>query len=246
MHIAPPSARDVAALPVLQAGGFSASVDAYAWELDPDHASQRMRLWFLSLLGPQQSLKAIWARLLRGEVATLSQEALGSALFASWLNANPEPGTASPAPCVAPAATTSPSFMTPAASTAVARTSCCCRDRQRRPLVSTGGSWTAAWICRCVPSGPIGCGTAPRVWGRQWPWRRSAPSPTAAHRTRARWQPRCRPRSGSGACRTSQARRWASCLLGPPSLQPREPTAHARKMSDVRRPACGSVNMEGR
>jgi|ERR687886_521817 hypothetical protein len=81
MHIAPPSAHDAAALPVLQAGGFSASVDAYAWELDPDHASQRMRLWFLSLLGPQQSLKAIWARLLRGEVATLSQEALGSALF---------------------------------------------------------------------------------------------------------------------------------------------------------------------
>ena len=63
------------------AAGFSASVDAYAWELDPDHASQRMRLWFLSLLGPQQSLKAIWARLLRGEVATLSQEALGAALF---------------------------------------------------------------------------------------------------------------------------------------------------------------------
>jgi hypothetical protein len=81
MPIAPSSAHDAAALPVLQAGGFSASVDAYAWELDPDSASRRMRLWFLSLLGPQQSLKAVWARLLRGEVATLSQEALGSALF---------------------------------------------------------------------------------------------------------------------------------------------------------------------
>jgi hypothetical protein len=75
------SLQHSAALPVLQAGGFGASVDAYAWEPNPDRASRQMRLWFLSLLGPRQSLKAIWARLLRGEVATLSQEALGSAHF---------------------------------------------------------------------------------------------------------------------------------------------------------------------
>ncbi|MBI4499076.1 MAG: hypothetical protein HY689_14395 [Chloroflexi bacterium] len=43
-------------LPVLDAGGFSASVDAFAWEPDPDPTARRMRLWFLSLLGPQQSL----------------------------------------------------------------------------------------------------------------------------------------------------------------------------------------------
>ena len=81
MHVALPPPHDGAVLPVLQAGGFGASVDAYAWEPDLDRASRQMRLWFLSLLGPQQSLKAIWARLLRGEVATLSQEALGSAHF---------------------------------------------------------------------------------------------------------------------------------------------------------------------
>lgn len=69
------------ALPLLQAGGFTATVDAFAWEPDPDPAAPRMRLWFLSLLGPQQSLKALWARLLKGELATLSQEALGSARF---------------------------------------------------------------------------------------------------------------------------------------------------------------------
>lgn len=69
------------ALPILQAGGFTANVDAFAWEPDPDPAARRMRLWFLSLLGPQQSLKALWARLLKGELATLSQEALGRARF---------------------------------------------------------------------------------------------------------------------------------------------------------------------
>lgn len=72
---------DLLPLPALQVGGFGASVDAFAWEPDPDPAARRMRLWFLSLLGPQQALKAIWARLLRGEVATLSREALGQARF---------------------------------------------------------------------------------------------------------------------------------------------------------------------
>ena len=69
------------ALPILQAGGFSASVDAFAWERDPDPAARLMRLWFVSLLGPQQAVKALWARLVKGEPATLSFEALGTARF---------------------------------------------------------------------------------------------------------------------------------------------------------------------
>lgn len=68
-------------LPALQVGGFGASVDAFAWEPDSDPAARRMRLWFLSLLGPQVALKAIWARLLRGEVATLGREVPGQARF---------------------------------------------------------------------------------------------------------------------------------------------------------------------
>jgi hypothetical protein len=40
-----------------------------------------MRLWFLSLLGPQEAVKAIWARLIKGETATMSLEALGTARF---------------------------------------------------------------------------------------------------------------------------------------------------------------------
>lgn len=68
-------------LPVLQAGGFTASVDAFAWEPDPDPAQRRMRLWFLSLLGPREAVRALWARLVKGETALVSAEALGGVQF---------------------------------------------------------------------------------------------------------------------------------------------------------------------
>ena len=58
-------------LPVLQAGGFGASVDAFAWEPDSDANPPRMRLWLMSLLGSQQAVKALWAQLVKGETATL-------------------------------------------------------------------------------------------------------------------------------------------------------------------------------
>jgi hypothetical protein len=70
-----------ASLPVLQAGGFGASVDAFAWEPDSDPAARRMHLWFVSLLGSHQALKALWARLVRGELATLSRAVLGQVHF---------------------------------------------------------------------------------------------------------------------------------------------------------------------
>jgi hypothetical protein len=69
------------ALPTLQAGGFSAAVDACAWEVDPDSAAHRMRMWFLSLLGAQEAVKALWARLIKGETATMALEQLGTARF---------------------------------------------------------------------------------------------------------------------------------------------------------------------
>ncbi len=69
------------ALPVLGAGGFSATVDAFAWEPDPDPAARQMRLWAISLLGPQQAVKALWARLVKGELATLSFEDRGETRF---------------------------------------------------------------------------------------------------------------------------------------------------------------------
>lgn len=79
----PLPAADAGSVPVLQAGGFGATVDAFAWEPDPDPAARRMHLWFVSLLGPQQALKALWARLVKGETATLSREALGQVHFCS-------------------------------------------------------------------------------------------------------------------------------------------------------------------
>lgn len=68
-------------LPLVQAGGFTVSADAFVWESDSDPSDSRMRLWFLSLLGPHQALKAIWARLVKGELVTVSREALGQVRF---------------------------------------------------------------------------------------------------------------------------------------------------------------------
>lgn len=63
---------EAAPFPVLQTGGFSANVDAVAWAPDTDPAAQRMRLWFVSLLGPQEAVRALWARLIAGETAVLT------------------------------------------------------------------------------------------------------------------------------------------------------------------------------
>jgi len=52
----------------IRCAGFSAAVDAYARD-DAD-------LWFISMLGNQQSVRALWARLLKGEPAVLSDDAL--------------------------------------------------------------------------------------------------------------------------------------------------------------------------
>lgn len=63
------------ALPTLSIAGFRAVADAYA--LEPAPRGEDARLWFVSLLGPQQAVKALWARLLRGELATLHLAAFG-------------------------------------------------------------------------------------------------------------------------------------------------------------------------
>ena len=76
-----PLAATPVELPTLHAGGFGASVDALAWEPEPDPEARRMRLWFVSLLGAQQAVKALWARLLKGETATVRWEALGRSRF---------------------------------------------------------------------------------------------------------------------------------------------------------------------
>lgn len=75
------NSTDGQSFPLLEAGGFSDTVDAYAWEPEPHSSYHQMHLWFLSLLGSQESVKALWARLIKGEVATLVLEALRPTRF---------------------------------------------------------------------------------------------------------------------------------------------------------------------
>jgi hypothetical protein len=53
----------------IRAGGFTATVDGCA--------RGENELWFLSMLGHQQAVRAIWARLVKGEAAYLSETELG-------------------------------------------------------------------------------------------------------------------------------------------------------------------------
>ena len=75
---APPDAGPE--LYTITAAGFSATADAYA--LDPDTGG----LWFLSMVGSQTALKAIWASLLKQppEVAHLIRGADGMALSGGY------------------------------------------------------------------------------------------------------------------------------------------------------------------
>ena len=56
-------------LHTIRAAGFTATVDACARDDG--------QVWFLSLLGNQQSVRALWARLVKGEIAYLSEDELG-------------------------------------------------------------------------------------------------------------------------------------------------------------------------
>ena len=53
----------------IRAGGFTATVDGCA--------RGENELWFLSMLGHQQAVRAIWARLVKGEAGFLSSTELG-------------------------------------------------------------------------------------------------------------------------------------------------------------------------
>lgn len=59
----------------LRCAGFGAAVDAFAID--------DRELWFISLLGNQQSVRALWARLLKREAAVLSEESFTGGRFAA-------------------------------------------------------------------------------------------------------------------------------------------------------------------
>ena len=82
----PPGAAD---LHTISAGGFSATVDAFARD-DRDQT-----LWFLSMVGSQAALKAIWAALLKQppEAAHLMRGADGTALSGGYQRCTIPPQT---------------------------------------------------------------------------------------------------------------------------------------------------------
>ncbi len=73
-----PATPSAGRYPTLHAAGVAVTVDRFAWERDPAVEGQ-MRLWLVSLLGPQQAIKALWAWLLKGKVATLQRADFGAA-----------------------------------------------------------------------------------------------------------------------------------------------------------------------
>ena len=79
----------VADLHTISAGGFSATVDAFARD-DRDQT-----LWFLSMVGSQTALKAIWAALLKQppEAAHLIRGADGTALSGGYQRCTIPPQT---------------------------------------------------------------------------------------------------------------------------------------------------------
>lgn len=85
--VAPPleerdPAADGAVLPTIECGKFTAHLDAFAWA--PGRVQRQREFWFLSLVGSQVALRAVWARLLKGEQATVLVDGpLGRASFAT-------------------------------------------------------------------------------------------------------------------------------------------------------------------
>lgn len=65
--------------------GYTVYLDGYAYE-GGSHRGDYRQLLAVSMLGPLQSLKAIWARLLKGEYMELS---MGDAGPAHWANLDP-------------------------------------------------------------------------------------------------------------------------------------------------------------
>ena len=64
--------------PLIDFGRFNAHLDAFAWEPDPADRS-RMIVWFLSMVGSQVAMRAIWARALKGERGYIRPSQFGRA-----------------------------------------------------------------------------------------------------------------------------------------------------------------------
>lgn len=65
---------------VIQVAGLTAVVECYAWEEDPGQRGRRI-LWALGLVGPRQTLTAIWANLVQGREAVIAPRLLAGGRF---------------------------------------------------------------------------------------------------------------------------------------------------------------------
>jgi hypothetical protein len=158
-----------------------------------------MRLWFLSLLGPQQPIKALWARLVQGELATFSREALGQVHFCDVAPDGPPgwrahtarlPGASGYQLLLLPQAvrhTASREGFLLLPRTADEAPSLHFRFLDRRGDLPLHVGWSD-WLWHCGPA------RRSRLWAR-------VPSPTAARPGRRHSPPSCRP--------PSRPARWA-------------------------------------
>ena len=72
MSIIPEELQEKPGPPVLFVGDFSANVEGYAWENDPEAGAGYMQFWYLSLTASSlQGIRAVWANLIKGEHGTL-------------------------------------------------------------------------------------------------------------------------------------------------------------------------------
>ena len=144
----------------ITAGGFSATVDAFA----RDDRSEG--LWFVSMVGSQTALKAIWGSLLKQppDTAHIIQGADGMALSGGyqrcriptrpWGHGRPgSPG------CQPPEGGTPSSIRRPPSTDSRGTPSSCWPSQRRRPRLCTTDSWTSAAPCPSTAPGPDGSGT---------------------------------------------------------------------------------------
>ena len=59
-------------MPRVSAGGVSAYANALALGEHETYGRDQLEIWFVSLLGPQQSVKSLWANLLKGQLVTIA------------------------------------------------------------------------------------------------------------------------------------------------------------------------------
>ena len=189
---------DPEALYTINAAGFSATADAFA--RDPHSQG----LWFLSMVGSQTALKAIWASLLKQppDVAHLIQGADGMALSGSYQRCGIPYGTVgtwTTKIAKLPVSGAGTRWSTPSSPNTHRRTTSSFswlkrRGKRRTP---TTASWTRGAHCRCTPPGQTGCGGGafrrkrpPSSNRREWSPTAATPTPNPSRRTSPRPSPR--------------------------------------------------------